>query len=59
MALGLTLTVFGVLFDVAPPFVTKREVDWSNRNASVRHTSPVTFEEADFMPPLLTRVAGH
>lgn len=59
LVLALALSALAVLLNVAPPSITKREVKWANDNASVLYTTPITFEEVDFIPPLLTRVAAY
>ncbi|MCZ7448190.1 hypothetical protein [Rhizobium rhizogenes] len=58
LALAFFLSILAAFFQVAPSSVTSREVKWANRNAAALYKIPITFEEVDFVPPLLTRVAA-
>ncbi|QYA17514.1 hypothetical protein [Rhizobium sp. AB2/73] len=57
--LAMALSMLGILFDIAPPSVTRLEVAWANRNAGVLYTVPVVFEEEKALPPILNRVVAH
>lgn len=59
LVMALVLTLLAVFFQAAPSSVTSREVKWANICAPSIYTAPVTFEEVDFAPPLLTRVAAY
>ncbi|MDK4741350.1 hypothetical protein QA648_22335 (plasmid) [Rhizobium sp. CB3171] len=59
LALTMALSALAALLSVAPPSITRREVRWANENAAILYTIPVTFEEVDFIPPLLSRVAAY
>lgn len=52
----LVLGSLGALAEIAPPFVTRREVNWRNRNSEKLFEGDVTFEDVPFLPPVLNRI---
>lgn len=45
-----------ILAEVAPPFVTREEVSWRNRNAEMLFEDDVAWEDVPFLPPILNRL---
>ncbi len=52
----LVLGSLGALAEIAPPFVTKREVDRRNKYRETLFENDVTFEDVPFLPPVLNRI---
>jgi hypothetical protein len=52
----LVFAPLAALAEIAPPFVTKEEVDWRNRNIDTLFDSEVAWEDVPFLPPLLKRI---
>lgn len=52
----LILGPLGALAEIAPPFVTKEEVNWRNRNADQLFEDGVGWEDVPFLPPVLNRI---
>ncbi|CUX61401.1 hypothetical protein EXN32_21035 [Agrobacterium tumefaciens] len=44
------------LAEIAPPFVTREEVRWRNRNTETLFEGDVVWEDVPFLPPLLNRI---
>ncbi|CUX70039.1 MULTISPECIES: hypothetical protein [Agrobacterium] len=44
------------LAEIAPPFVTREEVRWRNRNTETLFEGDVVWEHVPFLPPILNRV---
>ncbi|CUX66413.1 conserved hypothetical protein [Agrobacterium tumefaciens str. Kerr 14] len=44
------------LAEVAPPFVTREEVRWRNRNTEMLFDRDVVWDDVPFLPPILNRV---
>ncbi|CVI63973.1 hypothetical protein CFBP4996_28690 (plasmid) [Agrobacterium leguminum] len=44
------------LAEIAPPFVTREEVRWRNRNAEMLFEGDVVWEDVPFLPPVLNRI---
>ncbi|MBO9112561.1 MULTISPECIES: hypothetical protein [Rhizobium/Agrobacterium group] len=44
------------LAEIAPPFVTREEVRWRNRNTETLFEGDVVWEDVPFLPPVLNRV---
>ncbi|MCJ2877652.1 hypothetical protein JUM41_25765 [Rhizobium pusense] len=42
--------------EIAPPFVTRKEVRWRNRNAEMLVEGDVAWEDVPFLPPILHRI---
>ncbi|MBM7045639.1 hypothetical protein [Rhizobium lusitanum] len=52
----LVLGSLGALAEIAPPFVTRREVNWRNRNSKMLFEGEVTWKDVPFLPPVLNRI---
>lgn len=55
MFCALILAPLAAVFEIAPPFVTRREVRWRNRN-SERFERDVVWEDVPFLQPVLNRI---
>ncbi|QAB01124.1 MULTISPECIES: hypothetical protein [Agrobacterium tumefaciens complex] len=42
--------------EIAPPFVTRKEVRWRNSNAEMLVEGDVAWEDVPFLPPILHRI---
>lgn len=42
--------------EIAPPFVTRMEVNWRNRNSDALFENDVAWEDVPFLPPALKRI---
>lgn len=45
-----------VFAEIAPPFVTKEEVRWRNRNTEMLFEGNGVWEDVPFLPPILNRL---
>ncbi|MEH0296022.1 hypothetical protein V6R98_27910 [Agrobacterium sp. CCNWLW71] len=45
-----------ILAEIAPPFVTKEEVRWRNRNTEMLFEGNGVWEDVPFLPPILNRL---
>ncbi len=52
----LVLTPLAALAEIAPPFVTRKEVNWRNRNSDRLFDVEVGWEDVPFLPPILNRI---
>jgi hypothetical protein len=52
----LVLTPLATFAEIAPPFVTKIEVRWRNRNHEKLFVGTVGWEAVAFLPPMLNRI---
>lgn len=52
----MILAPLAALGDIAPPFVTKVEVNWRNRNSDMLFEGDVAWEDVRFLPPVLKRI---
>ncbi len=52
----LVLTPLATFAEIAPPFVTKQEVRWRNRNKEKLFVGNVGWEAVVFLPPVLNRI---
>lgn len=52
----LILAPLAAMAEIAPPFVTKEEVRWRNRNAEQLFEGGVGWEDVPFLPPVLNRI---
>ena len=52
----MILAPLAALGEIAPPFVTKAEVNWRNRNAEALFEGDVDWEDVPFLPPVLKRI---
>lgn len=52
----LILAPLAAMAEIAPPFVTKEEVRWRNRNAEQLFEGGVGWEDVPFLPPALHRI---
>ncbi|SMF56502.1 hypothetical protein SAMN02982989_0172 [Xaviernesmea oryzae] len=52
----LVLAPLGALAEIAPPFVTREEVQWRNRNSDTLFEIDVAWEDVPFLPPILNRI---
>lgn len=44
------------LAEIAPPFVTREEIRWRNRNTETLFEGDVVWEDMPFLPPVLNRI---
>lgn len=52
----LILAPLAALAEIAPPLVTREEVNWRNRNSDRLFESEVAWEDVPFLPPVLNRI---
>jgi hypothetical protein len=52
----LVFAPLGALAEIAPPFVTREEVNWRNRNSETLFEGEVDWEDVPFLPPVLNRI---
>lgn len=52
----LILAPLAALAEIAPPLVTKEEVNWRNRNADQLFEGNIGWEAVPFLPPVLNRI---
>ncbi len=52
----LVLAPLAALAEIAPPFVTREEVRWRNRNAEQLFHGDVAWEDVPFLPPVFNRI---
>lgn len=52
----LILAPLAAMVEIAPPFVTKEEVRWRNRNAETLFDADVAWQDVPFLPPILNRI---
>ena len=52
----LVFAPLGALAEIAPPFVTREEVRWRNRNSDTLFEIDVVWEDVAFLPPVLNRI---
>jgi hypothetical protein len=52
----LILASLAALAEIAPPFVTREEVRWRNRNSETLFEGDVMWEHVAFLPPILNRI---
>ncbi len=52
----LVFAPLGALAEIAPPFVTREEVNWRNRNSDTLFEIDVVWEDVPFLPPVLNRI---
>ncbi|ENN83801.1 hypothetical protein RHSP_41130 (plasmid) [Rhizobium freirei PRF 81] len=52
----MILAPLAALAEIAPPFVTKEEVNWRNRNTDELFEGDVAWEDIPFLPPVLKRI---
>ncbi|WP_429925471.1 hypothetical protein ACQY1H_25920 (plasmid) [Agrobacterium vitis] len=52
----LVLGPLAALAEIAPPFVTREEVRWRNRNTEKLFEIDVVWEDVPFLPPVLNRI---
>ncbi|WP_309546887.1 hypothetical protein [Rhizobium rhizogenes] len=52
----MVLGSLGALAEIAPPFVTRREVNWRNRNSEMLFEGEATWKDVPFLPPVLNRI---
>lgn len=52
----MILAPLAALADIAPPFVTRVEVNWRNRHSDVLFDGDVEWEDVPFLPPVLNRI---
>jgi hypothetical protein len=52
----MILAPLAALADIAPPFVTRTEVNWRNRNSDVLFEGDVAWEDVPFLTPVLKRI---
>ncbi|MGV1964161.1 hypothetical protein [Agrobacterium sp. 22-222-1] len=45
-----------ILAEIAPPFVTREEVRWRNRNTETLFEGDCAWEDVPFLPPVLNKV---
>ncbi|MBO9127658.1 MULTISPECIES: hypothetical protein [unclassified Rhizobium] len=55
-AMTIVLAPLAGLFDIAPPYVAKKEIDWRNRNSDELFENEVSWEVTPFLPPVLDRI---
>lgn len=53
---ALVFAPLAALAEIAPPFVTREEVNWRNRNSDELFESDVAWEHVPFFPPILNRI---
>jgi hypothetical protein len=56
MFCALILASLAAVFEIAPPFVTREEVHWRNRNSEHLFEGDVVWEDVPFLPPVLNRI---
>ncbi|MGK6316873.1 hypothetical protein [Neorhizobium sp. DT-125] len=52
----IVLAPLAALAEIAPPFVTRAEVNWRNRNSEQLFVGDVGWEDVPFLPPVLNRI---
>lgn len=52
----MILAPLAALAEIAPPFVTRVEVNWRNRNSNMLFEGDVAWEDVPFLPPILKRI---
>lgn len=52
----LVLAPLAALAEIAPPFVTRQEVNWRNRNSDRLFDVEVAWEDVPLLPPILNRI---
>ena len=52
----LILAPLAALAEIAPPLVTREEVNWRNRNSDMLFEGTVGWEDVPFLPPVLNRI---
>ncbi|UWU26015.1 hypothetical protein N2601_32320 (plasmid) [Rhizobium sp. CB3060] len=52
----MILAPLAALAEIAPPFVTRVEVNWRNRNSETLFEGDVEWEDVPFLPPVLNRI---
>lgn len=52
----LILAPLAALAEIAPPLVTREEVNWRNRNSDRLFEGEVVWEDVPFLPPVLNRI---
>ena len=50
------LVPLAALAEIAPPIVTREEVNWRNRNSDFLFEGEVAWEDVPFLPPVLNRI---
>ncbi|AYD05035.1 hypothetical protein G6L94_33440 [Agrobacterium rhizogenes] len=53
---ALVLGPLAAFTEIAPPFVTREEVAWRNRNREMLFEGDVAWEDVPFLPPVLNRI---
>jgi hypothetical protein len=52
----MILAPLAALAEIAPPFVTRVEVNWRNRNSKMLFEGDVAWEDVPFLPPILKSI---
>lgn len=52
----IVLAPLAAMVEIAPPFVTRLEVNWRNRNSEQLFEGQVAWEAVPFLPPVLNRI---
>ncbi|WP_454858664.1 hypothetical protein [Rhizobium binxianense] len=52
----VVLAPLAAMAEIAPPFVTRLEVNWRNGNADRLFEGEVAWEDVPFLPPILNRI---
>ncbi len=52
----LVFAPLAALAEIAPPFVTRVEVTWRNRNSNMLFEGDVAWEDVPFLPPAMNRI---
>ena len=52
----LLLSPLAALAEIAPPFVTREEMNWRNRNRDRLFDADISWEDTPFLPPVLRRI---
>ncbi|SMF25745.1 MULTISPECIES: hypothetical protein [Rhizobiaceae] len=52
----LVFAPLAALAEIAPPFVTREEVRWRNRNSDTLFEIDVVWQDVAFLPPILNRI---
>jgi hypothetical protein len=52
----MILAPLAALVEIAPPFVTRVEVNWRNRTSDMFFEGDVAWEDVPFLPPVLKRI---
>ncbi|MFT4162888.1 hypothetical protein, partial [Shinella sp.] len=52
----MILAPLAALAEIAPPFITRAEVNWRNRNSDVLFERDIAWEDVPFLPPVLKRI---